>query len=143
MTVEANKKLILRQFELLSAGDLAAAAALWADTSLNHGREVGPAAIEKVYSSLRSLHETHAIHEMIGEGDWVAVRTTCNGSFSAVPEFPVNSGIFSDIKPNGKAYTNQHIHLFRVARGKIVEHWANRDDLGVARQIGLELKPTQ
>ncbi|MDE1853287.1 MAG: ester cyclase [Thaumarchaeota archaeon] len=35
----------------------------------------------------------------------------------------------------------QHIHLFRVVDGKIVEHWANRDDLGAARQVGRELGP--
>lgn len=27
-------------------------------------------------------------------------------------------------------------HWFRVVDGLIVEHWANRDDLGTARQLG-------
>ncbi len=31
--------------------------------------------------------------------------------------------------------------LFRIVDGKIMEHWANRDDLGIAKQIGLGLRP--
>jgi hypothetical protein len=27
-------------------------------------------------------------------------------------------------------------HWFRLADGRIIEHWANRDDLGMARQLG-------
>jgi len=27
-------------------------------------------------------------------------------------------------------------HWFRVDDGKIIEHWANRDDLGMAKQLG-------
>jgi hypothetical protein len=27
-------------------------------------------------------------------------------------------------------------HRFRIDDGQLIEHWANRDDLGVARQLG-------
>ena len=141
VTVAENKRLVLRQFELLDEGQVSAAAALWDEKARNHGREASPALLEKIYRSLRALHETHTVHEVIAEGDWVVVRTTCTGSFSEKPAFPVNSGIFAAVEPNGRKYTNQHIHLFRVSQGKIVEHWANRDDLAVALQIGLELRP--
>lgn len=140
MSVEDNKRIVLRQFELLGAGDVEGAAGLWARESWNHGRKVGPEDLTKLYGSLRALQERHTIHEVIGEGEWVAVRTTCSGIFAARPEIPVNSGIFQSNAPNGRAYENQHIHLFRVVDGKLKEHWANRDDLAVARQIGLELR---
>ena len=42
---------------------------------------------------------------------------------------------------SGKPVTTEQIHLFRVANGKIVEHWAGRDDIGVLRQLGA--LPTQ
>lgn len=28
------------------------------------------------------------------------------------------------------------VHIFRVREGKIVEHWAVRDDLGLMKQLG-------
>jgi hypothetical protein len=34
-----------------------------------------------------------------------------------------------------------HIHIFRVANGLLVEHWAVRDDLGLATQTGAILGP--
>ncbi len=142
MSTEDNKKLVRRQFELVNAGDSHGAAALWAPESWNHGRKVDHAALEMVYRSLSSLHETHTLHEMIAEGEWVAVRTTCNGVHSQAPEIPVNGGIFTGLSPTGRSYTDQHLHLFRVVDGRLTEHWANRDDLGVARQLGLELRPS-
>jgi len=140
---EKNKELVRRQFEQLNAGDSHSAAALWAPESWNHGRKVDRAALERVYQSLSSLHETHTLHEMIAEGEWVAVRTTCTGIHSGEPEIPVNGGIFQGLGPTGRTYTNQHLHFFRVIDGQLTEHWANRDDLGVARQLGLELRSSK
>jgi predicted ester cyclase len=143
VSAEENKELVRRQFELVNSGDSRGAAALWAPESWNHGRKVDHDALEKVYRSLISLHETHTLHEMVADGEWVAVRTTCRGVHSQEPEIPVNSGIFSGLRPTGRAYTNQHLHLFRVVNGLLTEHWANRDDLGVARQLGQELRPAK
>ncbi|MGA7861413.1 MAG: ester cyclase [Thermoplasmata archaeon] len=141
MAAKENEEVVRRQFELLNAGDIHGAAGLWAPEAFNHGRKVDRTTISKVYESLHSLHETHTLHEMVAAGDWVAVRTTCQGVHSAEPEIPVNGAIFVGLKPTGRGYTVQHVHLFRIVDGKITEHWANRDDLGAARQIGLELRP--
>jgi predicted ester cyclase len=55
----------------------------------------------------------------------------------------VNSGVFSEVEPTERKYTVQHMHLFWIVDGKITEHWANRDDLGAAKQIGLELRAAE
>lgn len=141
MTVEENKEIVRRQFELLESGDVEGFADLWASVSFNHGRPVDREMMAKVCESLHSVRETHVLHEMVGEGEWVAVRTTCTGVHVAEPMLPVNSGVFAGLRPSGKGYTVQHMHLFRIVDGKIVEHWANRDDLGMAKQIGLGLQP--
>jgi len=139
MTPEQNKQIVRRQFELLNERDAKGAVALWGPDSYNHGQKVDAKQLESVYASLSQLQERHSIHEMVAEGDWVAVRTTCEGVHAA--KVRVNSGIFAEIEPTGKKYTVQHMHLFRIVDGKIAAHWANRDDLGAARQVGLELRP--
>ena len=37
----------------------------------------------------------------------------------------------------GKRVAAQQSHWFRVVDGKLAEHWAVRDDLGVLRQLGV------
>ena len=133
MTTEENKEIVRRSVELLNSGDVKGAAAVWAPEAFNHGKRVDPKLIESVFASLKLLQERQSIHEMIAEGEWVAVRTTCEGLHAAKPAIPVNSGIFSGVEPTRRKYTVQHIHLFRIVDGKITEHWANRDDLGAAR----------
>lgn len=140
MGTSENKELVRRQFDLLSHGDVDGAAALWAQASLNHGRGTSPKEMARVYNCLLSVHESHTIHEMVAEGDWVVVRTTCQGVHATTPEIPINGGMFVGLEPTGRSYSVQHIHMFRVVDGKLKEHWANRDDLGAAHQIGLELR---
>ena len=38
--------------------------------------------------------------------------------------------------PTGKTFAITQSHWFRIEDGKIIEHWANRDDLGQAKQLG-------
>ncbi len=138
MGLEENKELVRRQFDLVSSGDFSGAAALWSTDASNHGIKVDRNSLESVYASLGLLQERHIIHEMLAEGEWVALRTTCQGVHAA--KVRVNGGIFADAEPTGRSYSVQHMHLFRIVDGKIVEHWANRDDLGAARQVGFELR---
>ncbi len=141
MTVEENEEIVRRQFELVSRGDVEGAAALWATVTFNHGRRVDREMMLKVFESLRLVQEKQTVYEMIGEREWVAVRTTCVGVHAGEPPIPVNCGVFVGLRPSGRSYSVQHMHLFRIVDGKIVEHWANRDDLSMAKQIGLALRP--
>ena len=141
MGTDQNKEVVRRQFEYLNAGNIDGAVALWASDASNHGRRVDPDRLSKLYESLGSLRERHTLHEIIAEGDWVAVRTTCTGIHLSEPGIPVNSGIFTGVKPTGHPYEVQHMHFFKIVDGKITEHWATRDDLGAATQVGFALKP--
>lgn len=38
--------------------------------------------------------------------------------------------------PQGKRFSVEHIHIYRLAEGKIAEHWVVRDDLGMMQQVG-------
>jgi predicted ester cyclase len=142
LSLEQNKEIVRRQFQLISAGDAKLAAALFAQVSFNHGRKVDRESISKVFESLIALREKFTVQEIIAEGDWVACRTIVSGKHDKQPAIPVGSGVYSVTKPTGAPYTIQHIHMFKIVGGEIVEHWANRDDLGAARQMGLELAPS-
>ncbi len=47
------------------------------------------------------------------------------------------------IAPTGKRFSVEHIHIFRITDGKLSEHWAVRDDLGMTRQLGVVPSPEQ
>jgi SnoaL-like polyketide cyclase len=38
--------------------------------------------------------------------------------------------------PTGKTFAATQSHWFRMNDGRIIEHWANRDDLGMSQQLG-------
>jgi hypothetical protein len=101
--LEENMAVVRRQFELLSAGDTPGAAALRANQSSNDGRKKDRAGISRVFESLRSVRETHLLHEFVAEGDWVAVRTTCSGVYLATSKIPVKRGIFGCLPPTWRA----------------------------------------
>jgi hypothetical protein len=38
--------------------------------------------------------------------------------------------------PTGRRFATTQTHWFRISSGQVVEHWANRDDIGTAQQLG-------
>jgi predicted ester cyclase len=65
---------------------------------------------------------------MVGEHDLVAVSLTS----SATP-----TGEFMGVADaGGKRYTSSEMHFFRIAEGRVVEHWHAHDTLGIMRQLG-------
>lgn len=66
--------------------------------------------------------------DVIVEGDKVVERFFVTGTFK---------GEFMGIPPTGKSGGITGINIFRVANGKIVEHWGNSDDLGMMQQMGI------
>jgi hypothetical protein len=42
-----------------------------------------------------------------------------------------------EVEPTHKRFEIQHIHWRKLRGGKVVEHCAGRDDLGLMRQLGL------
>jgi lactoylglutathione lyase len=76
------------------------------------------------------------VHHILVDGDQVAVHWTVEGRQTGrfLPQL-------GPVEPSGKPFSWTHIHIFRVANGLLVEHWAVRDDLGLAKQIGAILGP--
>jgi lactoylglutathione lyase len=74
---------------------------------------------------------TATIHRVVSQDDLVVVHLTMHGRHRA-STMPLLAGL----PPTGKAIAWDFIHIWRVADGAIVEHWACRDDVGLLAQVG-------
>jgi predicted ester cyclase len=79
---------------------------------------------------LAQFPDLHMIIEaMIAEGDTVVVRIVSEGTNLG----PLN-GV---VPPTGKRFRARQSHWYRVADGKLAEHWATREDLPAMLQLGV------
>ena len=69
-------------------------------------------------------------HHLVGDGDIVAQHLTLHGTHRAS-----TMPLLADVSPSGRPVTWKFIHIWRVADGMIVEHWACRDDMGLLEQL--------
>ena len=99
----------------------------------------GPGA---AYATALWLREAFAelhweIHEVVADGDLVAVHCTMSGRHvSPFVEYDDQAQVGQVFPPTGKRFATTQSHWLRIADGKVAEHWANRDDLGTALQLG-------
>ena len=145
---EANKELVERHFEeVWNGGDLAVAdelmagglpgarrGALRAGRAGQGQRSGGHAPDRRV--AARPVPRSHmTIEAMVAEGDTVAVRVLSEGTNLG----PLN-GV---VPPTGKRFAARQSHWFRVADGRMAEHWATGEDLMAMLQLGLVQPPGQ
>ena len=139
MSLEHNKRAAVESFRVIETVDAALAERIIATDFINREaqdnadqseRSVrGPAGflatarwLCSTFSDLRFMEI-----ETIGEDDRVVVVATMTGR---------HTGDFLGMPATGKPIRQRQFHLFRFRAGKIVEHLAQRDDLGLRRQIG-------
>jgi predicted ester cyclase len=102
-------------------------------------RVPGPAGVYATALWLRAafagLH--YDIHHAIADGTLVAVNSTMNGRHVTPWAVYTEDGTIDTVfPPTHKTFAMTQSHWFRIEDGQITEHWANRDDLGTARQLG-------
>ena len=76
----------------------------------------------------------YTIEVTIAEGDYVAQRVTGTATMK---------GAFQGMPPSAKRATWTEMHIVRFANGKVVEHWANVDQIGMLTQLGFIQPPPQ
>ncbi|MGH2587950.1 MAG: ester cyclase [Dehalococcoidia bacterium] len=74
------------------------------------------------------------IEDLVAEGDKVVVRYTAEGT---------QQGEMMGIPPTGKRFRMTGINITRMAGGKLAEHWAEMDMLGMMQQLGVIPAPAQ
>jgi len=79
-----------------------------------------------------------SVEDVIAEGDKVVARWVVRGTHKGEFMGPTGS-----IPPTGKQVTVLAIHIFRIADGKFIERWPERDRLGLLQQLGVVPAPGQ
>jgi ketosteroid isomerase-like protein len=145
--LDRNKGLVRAHFEALDTGNYDALDRLHDPAGRNHapgpfdlsewpaeGRPFGPAEVRATFEWLRGgAADLHVeVEDLIAEGDqvdaWVRMTGTQAGAGGPVPAA-------------GRATDSRHVHRFRIREGRIVEHWAVRDDLRAMLQAGVIQPP--
>jgi steroid delta-isomerase-like uncharacterized protein len=136
MTLDENKALARRFYEdVINKGNMRLAEDVLAADYVEHPGLPGAASgvagfkqfVAMVGAAFPDLHVT--VEDLIAEDDKVAARVTVSGT---------HRGVFlGTIQPTGKYVTWTGIDLIRVAGGRIVERWSQRDLLGLMQQLGV------
>ena len=136
---ETNKRLALRWLEAIWNGDLNAPAAGVVEQVVHpdfHNHEAaadrpgGPDGFRDTARRLRRAFADLRIEplDVIAEADKVVIRARVSGR---------QVGPFAGMPVTGREFSVEHTHIVRILDGKVVEHWANRDDCGMMRQLGV------
>lgn len=131
-----NKRLVRRALEEIYAhGDLELANELVHPDFTDHepAHPEHPTGPESVQQTVRGLHSAFGdlrfeIEDEIAEGDRVVQRVTMSGR---------HTGPLTGREPTGREFAVRHVYIWRIADGRIVEHWGSRDDIGLLAQLGL------
>jgi predicted ester cyclase len=137
---EKRNEDVVRHFtESYNRGEVQAALLDFADDAKNFGRPGGRqlfrAILEDIHTTFPDWHVE--IEDMIAKGDSVIVRCKVSGTHLGIGKLPVNGGMLVGVEPTKKHFEVEHIHWFKLRDGKIVDHSATRDDIGMTRQLGL------
>ncbi|WP_354461990.1 ester cyclase [Mesorhizobium shangrilense] len=121
----------------LSAGDIDGFSALFADSYVNHQQSaaapppanVSPkqATVAFFKARLTAMPDLKvAIEAVVADKDHVAASFVYSGT---------HKGVYFGVAPTGRALRFTSCDIFRVADGRIVEHWGMGDIAGVLAQL--------
>ena len=139
--------LVSRDFRLMENWDDAEASAIIGPTMHNDesvaeppaARQPGIAGARATYDWLHSAYSDlrWTIHRVVAEGDWAVAQTTMSGRQTGpFMTFTPNGEVGQVFPATGRTFAASQTHWFRIADGQLVEHRADRDDLGQALQLG-------
>jgi len=126
-------------FDRSNANDISGMLSDLAEDAKNFGRSVGRDGfrhvLEDIFTTFPDWHVE--IVDMVTEGDSVVMRCKVSGTHRGIGKIPVNGGMLVGVAPTGRHFETDHIHWFKFRDGKILDHYATRDDISMMRQLGL------
>lgn len=144
MTIEErNKALTLRVFEeAFGRGDLSVIDEVLKLDAVDHQEALGTDFAEHLKDVVRKMRAAFPdlrfeIHQILAEGDIVAVHSTMTGTHRG--RFEV--GPFAQIEPEGRRVAVRHMHFLRWADGNNTDLWHVWDTPVLMRQLGAAPRP--
>jgi predicted ester cyclase len=131
---EANKAIVRRYREIYNTNQLDKLGEVLADNFTPHALFPGMSPALETYRQIHTMAQASfpdvqtQTEDLIAEGDKVVERWTQTQTHTGAP--------FFGLPPSGKAVRTTGISIYRIADGKIVEHWADMDFFGVMVQLG-------
>ncbi len=135
MSAESNKELVRRFYEEIDKGNIGVLDELVAENYLDHNPPPFPGLApgrEGLKQAFRMFQQAtpghHQIEEQIAAGDRVVTRLTSVGKHEG--DLPGAPRTGNDLKMTS-------ITIHRVANGKLVEKWSEKDMMPFLQQIGV------
>jgi ketosteroid isomerase-like protein len=146
------EELARRHFDAMASGSLDELRAVVHPEATNReavieplaSRGRGPDAWQATTEWLRNMSSdlSWEIHEIVTRDDLIAVHATMSGHQTGDHAHYDAAGNVTQLMPaSGRPFEVTQSHWLRVADGLVIEHWANRDDLGMAMQLGWFAPP--
>jgi predicted ester cyclase len=139
LSAETNKALVRKFYDEIDKGNLDVLDELVAPDYLDHnpppfpGLKQGLEGLKQAFQIFRAATPGyHFIEDQIAEGDKVVTRLTSFGKHEG--DLPGAPRTGNDLKMTS-------ITIHRIAGGKLVEKWAEKDVLGFLQQIGVNPAP--
>jgi predicted ester cyclase len=136
MQTEDNKALVQRFYAEMDVGNIDAMDELVAEDYVDHnpppfpglpaGREGLKAAFQIFWKATPGRHE---IEDQVAERDLVVTRLAAHGRHEGDLPGPIPA--------TGRDIHQSAVAIHRIENGRIVEHWSDRDDLGLMVQLGV------
>jgi len=138
---EQNIALARRYVETLNKGDFEAFKELLSPDYAIYNPSGYPKSTsrEKLIEDYKGAGEvfpefTWSIKDIIAAGDKVICRIIVRGTYK---------GGVRDLPATERKFEFSLITIMRIENGKVLEEWQEDDQLGFARQLGMELKPKE
>lgn len=142
-----NKATALASMFAMGSGTLADFELLYTADAVNREaiseppdtRGTGPRALYATARWLRTAFDdlTWQIHDVVQDNDLVVVHATMSGRQTGpFVAYRPDATVAAVFPPRGRTFGVTQTHWFRMRDGRVAEHWANRDDLGMAQHLG-------
>jgi predicted ester cyclase len=135
MSGDENKALVRRWMERIDTRDPAVVDEFVAEDYQDHNPPPFPNLASGIagarqafsYALAAFTDVVHTVEDQLTEGDLVVSRISAVGT---------HTGEFLGIPPTGKRVSMSGIAIHRVRDGRLLEHWAQVDALGLLQQLG-------